>query len=60
MLYLLLAPLVILTGVPYVGAQLEPVEAWREDGRAIFCFEQEYTDMIVCAEWVEEPFATRP
>ena len=56
----LLALLVILAGAPYVGAELEPVEAWREDGRAIFRFEQEHPDMIAYTEWVGEPFSASP
>lgn len=57
---LILALLVVFASMGYVGAPLEPVEAWREDGRAIFRFEQEHPDMIAYTEWVKEPFTTSP
>ena len=44
----------------YIGADLQPVEPWREDGRAIFRFEEEHPDMIAYTNWVEEPFVTSP
>lgn len=57
---LLLALLVIFAGFGYVGAPLQPVEPWREDGRAVFRFEQEHPDMIAYTQWVQEPFITSP
>jgi hypothetical protein len=41
---------------PYLQANLSPVEEWREDGRAIFRFEQEHPDMIAYTQWVTQPF----
>ena len=43
---------------PYLQANLSPVEPWREDGRAIFRFEQEHPDMIAYTQWVTQPFTT--
>ena len=43
---------------PYLQANLSPVENWREDGRAIFRFEQEHPDMIAYTQWVTQPFAS--
>jgi hypothetical protein len=55
-----LALLVMLGSYPYIQAALSPVEAWREDGRAIFRFEEEHPDMIAFTRWVKEPFTTSP
>ncbi|MEM7532805.1 MAG: hypothetical protein AAF639_11560 [Chloroflexota bacterium] len=52
--------LVIFASYSYIGANLQPVEDWREDGRAIFRFEQEHPDMIAYTQWVQEPFQTSP
>ncbi len=57
---LVLGLLIALAGFGYVGADLQPIEAWREDGRAVFRFEQEHPDMIAYTEWVAEPFASSP
>jgi len=35
---------------------LQPVEAWREDGRAVYQFEQQHPDMLGYTQWVEEHF----
>lgn len=56
----LIVVLVILSSAPYVAAPLQPVEPWREDGRAIFEFEQEHPDMYGYTQWVTEPFSTTP
>lgn len=56
----LLAALVIFGSFGYIAANLEPVEPWREDGRAVFQFEEEHPDMIAYTEWVEEPFQESP
>ncbi len=48
--------LVMLASAPYIQANLAPVEAWREDGRAVFRFEQEHPDMIAYTTFVKEPF----
>lgn len=56
---ILVVTLVILSSYPYIGAELEPVEPWREDGRAVYRFEQEHPDMIAYTEWVQDrPFTT--
>ena len=55
-----LALLIMLASFPYLQATLSPVEPWREDGRAIFRFEQEHPDMIAYTQWVKEPFTTSP
>jgi hypothetical protein len=47
-------------GYSYIGAELQPIEDWREDGRAVFEFEREHPDMIALTEWVDEPFTTSP
>jgi hypothetical protein len=55
-----LALVIVVATVPYVKAALLPVEPWREDGRAIFRFEEEHPDMIAYTQWVKEPFTTSP
>lgn len=57
---IVLVGLIVLASFPYVQAPLSPVEPWREDGRAIFRFEQEHPDMIAYTQWVQEPFTTSP
>ncbi len=58
---LLLTMLVIMGSINYVGAKLEPIEPWREDGRAVYTFEREHPDMIAYTEWVRErPFSESP
>lgn len=55
-----LALIIIVASLPYVQAATLPVEPWREDGRAIFRFEEEHPDMIAYTQWVKEPFTTSP
>jgi hypothetical protein len=50
---LLMWLLVIFAGYGYVGSPLQPVEPWREDGRAVFRFEQEHPDMIAVIKGAE-------
>lgn len=57
---LLFALLAALGVAGYAEPALQPVEPWREDGRAIFRFEQEFPDMIVGTIWTQEPFTTSP
>lgn len=53
--------LVIIGSGPYVAANLQPVEPWREDGRAVYQFEREHPDMIAYTTWVQgKPFTTSP
>ncbi len=44
----------------YAAPQTQPVEPWREDGRAVFRFEQEFPDMIVGTIWTTEAFTVSP
>ncbi|MEX1019545.1 MAG: hypothetical protein WDZ49_07800 [Litorilinea sp.] len=55
-----LATLIMLSAFGYIGANLDPVAPWREDGRAVFRFEAEHPDMIAFTEWVAEPFQASP
>ncbi len=58
---LLVVGLVIFASLRYVAADLQPVEPWREDGRAVYRFEREHPDMIAYTEWVlEKPFTESP
>lgn len=53
----LIAALVIMGSATYRAVPLTPVEPWREDGRAVYAFEQEHPDMLAYTEWVQErPF----
>lgn len=55
----LLGLLVVYAGVTYAQPQgWQPVEPWREDGRAVYQFEQEHPDMLGYTGWVEQPFTT--
>ena len=58
--YLVFGLLTIFASWSLVGANLEPIEAWREDGRAIFRFEQKHPDMIANTEWVEASIQESP
>ncbi|HRW09344.1 MAG TPA: hypothetical protein P5121_29790 [Caldilineaceae bacterium] len=56
-----LTVLVIISTIGYVYVNLQPVEPWREDGRAVYTFEREHPDMIAYTEWVQEqPFTETP
>lgn len=57
---LALTLLVVFAAYSFVQAELQPVEPWREDGRAVFRFEEEHPDMIAYTEWVAEPFTESP
>ncbi|MBX3015925.1 MAG: hypothetical protein KF832_30675 [Caldilineaceae bacterium] len=58
---LVLGLVVVLASVPYLTANLQPVEPWREDGRAVYQFEREHPDMIAYTTWVQEkPFTESP
>ncbi len=58
---LVIGMVVIMGSAPYLGAELEPVEPWREDGRAVYQFEREHPDMIAYTTWVrEKPFIESP
>ncbi len=57
---LVIGLLIIFASYSYVNAQLQPVEPWREDGRAIFRFEREHPDMIAPTQWVKQPFTESP
>lgn len=55
---LIFALLGVFASWPYLQANLSPVEEWREDGRAIYRFEEEHPDMIAFTQWVTQPFTT--
>lgn len=58
---LVIGLLVIVGSAPYVTANLQLVEPWREDGRAVYQFEREHPDMIAYTTWVQEkPFTESP
>lgn len=58
---LVFAVLVCFAGFIYARpSALLPVEAWREDGRAVFQFEQEHPDMIATTQFVEQPITDSP
>jgi hypothetical protein len=58
---LLIGVLVIVGGYGYSRpAALQPVEPWREDGRAVFQFEQEHPDMLGYTDRVTERFSETP
>ncbi len=57
---LVLGILVVFASSSYVGADLQTIDPWREDGRAVFRFEQEHPDMIAYTTWVQEPFTSSP
>jgi hypothetical protein len=57
---LLISVLAVAGSAPYIGAPLQPVEPWREDGRAVAEFEREHPDMFGYTAWVQEPFTASP
>ncbi len=57
---LVIGLLIMFASSSYVNAQLQPVEPWREDGRAIFRFEREHPDMIAPTQWVKQTFTESP
>jgi hypothetical protein len=58
---LLLALIIVLASFDYSRpTDLQPVEAWREDGRAVAEFEAEHPDMYGYTQYVEEPFTASP
>ncbi len=57
---LLVGILIVFGSFGYVTTQLQPVEPWREDGRAIFAFEREHPDMLGYTHWVTQPYSTTP
>ncbi len=58
---LIMGLVVICASYTYSHPQaLQPIEPWREDGRAIFQFEQEHPDMLGYTDQVEERFTETP
>lgn len=57
---LLFALLAVVGTAAYADPALQPIEPWREDGRAVYRFEVEHPDMITYTEWTTEPFKTSP
>ena len=56
----LLAVLAIYASYTYIGAPVQPVEPWREDGRAVYYFEREHPDMIAVTRWARARFTESP
>lgn len=52
--------LAVYASFPYLDVALQPVEPWREDGRAIFQFESEHPDMFGYTTWMQERFVDSP
>lgn len=44
----------------YADPALQPVEPWREDGRAVYRFEEQFPDMITGTIWTDELFTASP
>jgi hypothetical protein len=58
---LLVALLVCFASIPYAWPQaLQPVEPWREDGRAVMEFETMHPDMIATTRFVEQRSTVSP
>jgi hypothetical protein len=58
---LIVALLVCFASLAYSWPQaLQPVEPWREDGRAVMEFEQMHPDMIATTRFVDERFTDSP
>jgi hypothetical protein len=58
---LLVALLVCFASLTYSRpAALQPVEPWREDGRAVMQFEQEHPDMFGTTRYLQERFTDSP
>jgi hypothetical protein len=57
---LLIGVMAMLATAAYADPALQPVEPWREDGRAVYRFEEEFPDMITGTIWTEELFTTSP
>lgn len=57
---LAIALLAVYASAGYADPALQPVEPWREDGRAVFRFEQQFPDMIVGTQWTQQSFTTSP
>lgn len=58
---LTLSLIIVVASFHYAHPQeLQRVEPWREDGRAVFQFEQEHPDMIGFTRLVEEKFTETP
>lgn len=58
---LLLGLLAVFASLTYSRPQaLQPIEPWREDGRAVFEFEQAHPDMLGYTNLVEERFTQSP
>jgi hypothetical protein len=59
--FLVIAMAIVLSSAAYIRpASLEPVESWREDGRAVFQFEREHPDMLGYTTLVQEQFTETP
>jgi hypothetical protein len=57
----LMAGLILFASAAYVRpASMQPVEAWREDGRAVFEFESQHLDMLGYTNLVTERYTQSP
>lgn len=57
---LLMGLMAILATAAYADPALQAVEPWREDGRAVYRFEEQFPDMITGTIWTEQLFTTSP
>jgi len=57
---LLIGLMAVLATAAYADPALQAVEPWREDGRAVYRFEEQFPDMITGTIWTEEGFTTSP
>ena len=57
---LLFVLLAVVGTAAYADPTLQPIEPWREDGRAVYRFEVEHPDMITGTQWTEALFTTSP
>lgn len=58
---LVMAATIVFASASYARpASLEPVEPWREDGRAVFQFERQHPDMLGYTNFVQERFTETP
>lgn len=57
---LLIGALAVVATAAYADPALQPVEPWREDGRAVYRFEEQFPDMITGTEWTQEYFTESP
>jgi hypothetical protein len=57
---ILLGVLAIVACSAYLDPPLQPVEPWREDGRAVIEFERQHPDMFGYTIWTQQAFTESP